>query len=110
MTVVGFYIGYFGAGSAILIFAVFAVCENVGDLRQVNALKVLCNVAGNGISVAAFIVARAVYWKQGSIMLLASIAGGYFGGKYSRKLPSKVMRAIVIVAGFSFAFYFFRKD
>jgi uncharacterized membrane protein YfcA len=43
-------------------------------------------------------------------MLLASIAGGYFGGKYSRKLPSKVMRAIVIVAGFSFAFYFFRKD
>jgi hypothetical protein len=71
---------------------------------------VLCNIAANGISVIAFIIAGAIYWKQGFIMLLSSIAGGYFGGRYSRKLPAKLMRAIVIVAGFGFAAYFFCKN
>lgn len=110
MTLVSFYIGYFGAGSAVMIFAIFSVYGIVSDLHQVNALKVLCNVVANGISVLAFIVARAIYWKQGLFMLAMAVAGGYLGGTFSRRLPSKLMRMIVIVTGLAFSIYYFRKS
>jgi hypothetical protein len=109
LTLVSFYIGYFGAGSAVMIFAIFSVYGIVGDLHQVNALKVLCNVVANGISVFAFIVARAIYWRQGLFMLAMAVAGGYLGGTFTRKLPAKLMRMIVIAAGLSFSIYYFQK-
>jgi uncharacterized membrane protein YfcA len=43
-------------------------------------------------------------------MLAMAVAGGYLGGTFSRRLPSKLMRMIVIVTGLAFSIYYFRKS
>lgn len=108
LTMVCFYIGYFGAGAGFLLFAIFSLF-GFTNFHELNALKILCNLVANGIAVATFVVAHAVYWKECLIMLLLAAAGGYFGAAYSRKLDPKILRTVVIVAGFSVSAYFFWK-
>jgi uncharacterized protein len=40
-------------------------------------------------------------------MVLAAIAGGYFGARFGRLLPRGLVRWIVIVVGFGLAAYYF---
>jgi uncharacterized membrane protein YfcA len=74
-----------------------------------NALKMLCNSVANGIAVLAFILARAVYWKEGLIMLMVATVGGYLGGAWSRKLNPRLLRMIVVVSGLCISGYYFWK-
>ncbi|MEO7143571.1 MAG: sulfite exporter TauE/SafE family protein [Bryobacteraceae bacterium] len=108
MTVVCFYIGYFGAGAGILLFALFSVF-GFTDFHESNALKILCNAVANGVAVVTFILAHAVYWKECLVMLFLAAAGGYFGAAYSRKLNPKLLRSVVIVTGLTVSAYFFWK-
>ena len=108
LAVVSFYIGYFGAGSGFLIITVLSLA-GFSDLNEINALKVLCNTAANGVAVAMFIVARAVFWNECLVMLLFAAAGGYFGGMYSRRLNQRLLRAIIIATGALLSVFYFWK-
>lgn len=109
MTAVSFYIGYFGAGAGFLIVSVLSVFSGIGSIHEMNALKVLAALTANGMAVITFIAARAIFWKEGLLMMAFAAAGGYFGAAYSRKLPAGYVRAFVILGGFAISIYFFAK-
>lgn len=106
--VVAVYGGYFGGGVGILNLAMLAAI-GMTDIHAMNALKVVLGGIINGIAVITFIVAGAVAWKQGTVMILGALLGGYFGAHYAQKLPSACIRGFVIAVGAGMTVYFFWK-
>jgi uncharacterized protein len=102
------YGGYFGGGMGIVILAMLSAA-GMADIHAMNALKSVLSSAVNGIAVIAFIVARAVYWPQGLVMIGGAIVGGYFGAHYALRLPGAWVRRFVILIGAGMTLYFFWK-
>jgi len=107
LTVVCFYIGYFGAGSGFLIITLFSFTGLKG-LNQINTLKVICTSVSNGIAVVTFIVAGAVYWSKVPYMLGAALAGGYLGASYSQRINPALLKGLIIASGLALSAYYFR--
>ena len=103
---VAIYGGYFGGGMGIVILAMLTVF-GMANIHEMNALKILLSTATNGVAVLIFVLSRAVYWKQATIMIAGAALGGYFGARYSLRLPQKVVRAFVIAVGTIVTTYFF---
>jgi uncharacterized membrane protein YfcA len=74
-----------------------------------NALKTVMGFVINGVAAVAFILARAVYWKHGIIMIAGGILGGYLGAHYAQKLPQAWIRTFVVLVGTGMTVYFFVK-
>jgi uncharacterized membrane protein YfcA len=106
--VVAVYGGYFGGGVGILNLAMLAAL-GMTDIHAMNALKVVLGGIINGIAVITFIVAHAVVWREGSVMIVGAIFGGYFGAHYAQKLPAAWVRGFVIAVGTAMSAYFFWK-
>ena len=109
LTVVCFYIGYFGAGAGFLIVSVLSVLSPAKTIHEMNAVKAVANLFANGVAVATFIFANAIYWREGLLMMVFAAAGGYLGAHYSRRLDARYVRLLVIVGGFAVSAYFFGK-
>jgi len=60
-----------------------------------------------GVFAMTFIVAGAVYWKHGIIMIVGGIAGGFLGAHYAMKLPQIWIRWFVVLVGAGMTVYFF---
>jgi uncharacterized membrane protein YfcA len=103
-----FYIGYFGAGAGFLIMSLLALF-GIQNINQINALKVVTTTLANGIAVVVFIVQRQVLWQHCLLMMITAALGGYLGGRGSRRIDQRLMRAFVIVIGFGMSAYFFWK-
>lgn len=106
---VAVYGGYFGGGMGIVMLAMLAAL-GMTDIHAMNALKSVLGFVINGIAVVTFIVARAVYWKHGVIMIVGGIAGGYLGAHYALKMPQKWIRMFVVLTGAGMTVYFFWKS
>ena len=106
--VVAVYGGYFGGGVGIMNLAMLAAL-GMTDIHAMNALKVVLAGIINAMAVITFIVAGAVAWKPGVIMIAGAIIGGYFGAHYAQKLPQAWIRAFVIAVGTGMTIYFFWK-
>jgi uncharacterized membrane protein YfcA len=106
--VVAVYGGYFGGGLGILNLAMLAAL-GMTDIHAMNGLKVVLGGIINGIAVITFVVAKAIVWKQGSVMIAGALFGGYFAAHYAQKLPAAWIRAFVIVVGIGMTAYFFWK-
>jgi uncharacterized membrane protein YfcA len=103
---VGVYGGYFGGGMGIVMLAMLAAL-GMTDIHAMNALKSVMGSVINGVAVVTFIVARAVYWRPGIVMILGAIAGGYLGAHYAQKLPQVWIRTFVVLVGAGMTVYFF---
>jgi uncharacterized membrane protein YfcA len=79
------------------------------DIHAMNALKVVLGGIINGVAVITFVVAGAVAWKQGTVMIVGALFGGYFGAHYAQKLPPALIRAFVVLVGTAMTIYFFWK-
>lgn len=106
---VAVYGGYFGGGVGIMNLAILAAL-GMTDIHAMNALKVVLGAVINGVAVVTFLVARAVYWREGLAATLGAIVGGYFAAHYAQKLPQPWIRAFVIVVGTAMSVYFFVKS
>ncbi len=104
-----FYIGYFGAGAGFLIITLLSLF-GFEDLTEINALKVVSTTMANGIAFAIFIVDRQVQWRYCLIAMFACAIGGYTSASLSRRVPQRVLRALVVVIGLSMAAWFFWKN
>ncbi|HEY6767020.1 MAG TPA: sulfite exporter TauE/SafE family protein [Candidatus Sulfotelmatobacter sp.] len=105
---VAVYGGYFGGGMGIVMLAMLATL-GMTDIHAMNALKSVLGFVINGVAVVAFIVARAVYWREGGIMIVGGIFGGYLGAHYALKLPQVWVRGFVVLVGAGMTVYFFVK-
>jgi hypothetical protein len=106
ITVVCFYIGYFGAGAGFLIITVLALF-GFEDMNHINSVKVFCTTCSNGVAVTTFIVRGYVDWKYCIPMMIAGAIGGYMAARIGRRLPQAFLRGIVVAIGLTMAAYFF---
>jgi uncharacterized membrane protein YfcA len=106
---VGVYGGYFGGGMGIVMLAMLAVL-GMTDVHAMNALKSVMGFVINGIAVVTFIAMGAIYWKQGVVMIVGGIAGGYLGAHYAMKMPQSWIRMFVVLVGAGMTVYFFWKS
>ncbi len=105
---VGVYGGYFGGGMGIVMLAMLATL-GMSDIHSMNALKTVMGSVINGVAALAFILSRAVYWKQAAVMIAGGIAGGYLGAHYAQKMSQKAVRGFVVLIGATMTVYFFAK-
>ena len=103
---VAIYGGYFGGGMGFVILAMLTMF-GMADIHEMNAFKIVLSSATNGIAVVIFIVKHAVYWPQALVMLCGAALGGYFGARFSLRLPRGWVRGFVIVVGAGMSAYFF---
>jgi uncharacterized membrane protein YfcA len=104
--VVGVYIGYFGAGSGIMILALLALL-GVTNIHAMNGLKTMLVTVGNAVALVTFIVARIIVWPQALLMLVGASIGGYGGAYFAQKMDPLHIRRVVIVVGLAMSLYFF---
>jgi uncharacterized protein len=105
---VAIYGGYFGGGMGIVMLAML-VTLGMSDIHSMNALKSVMGFVINGVAVVAFVVAKAVYWRQGIPMIVGGIVGGYVGAHYAQRVPQLWIRRLVILVGAGMTVYFFVK-
>ncbi|HWS74464.1 MAG TPA: sulfite exporter TauE/SafE family protein, partial [Quisquiliibacterium sp.] len=106
---VAVYGGYFNGGLGILLMALYTLAGE-SRLNTVNALKNLNSLVLSWLSVAAFVLAGAIAWKQGLVMMAAATAGGWFGAQWARKLPAQWVRAGVVLTGLAMSAVFFARQ
>ena len=106
---VAIYGGYFGGGMGIVMLAMLAAL-GMTDIHAMNALKSVMGFVINGVAVVTFVIAHAVYWKHGLIMIAGGILGGYLGAHYAQKVPQVWIRWFVVLVGTGMTIYFFWKS
>jgi uncharacterized membrane protein YfcA len=106
---VAIYGGYFGGGMGIVMLAMLAVL-GMTDIHAMNALKSVLGFVINGVAVITFIVAGAVYWKHGIVVIAGGMVGGYVGAHYALKMPQSWIRTFVVLVGAAMTVYFFWKS
>ena len=97
-TLTGVYGGYFGAGSGVMMMAVLGFGTDL-DLKIVNALKTLAVMAANVVATVIFLVLADLDWLAIGLLAGGSVVGGYVGSHIGRRLPSGVLRTLVVVVG-----------
>jgi uncharacterized membrane protein YfcA len=102
------YGGFFGAAIGILMLALLGLL-GVSDMRRANAFKVLLATVINGVAVVPFVIARAIAWEPAVFMSAGAVAGGYLGAGAVKRLPSIVVRRLVILIACTMTAYFFWK-
>jgi uncharacterized protein len=105
---VAVYGGYFNGGLGILLMALYTVAGET-RIHTVNALKNLNSLVLSWLSVAAFVVAGAIAWREGLLMMVAATAGGFFGARWSKRLPAQAVRTGVIATGLVMSALFFAR-
>ena len=109
LLVVAVYGGYFNGGLGILLMALYTVAGE-SRLNVVNALKNLNSLVLSWLSVGAFVVAGAIAWQPGLLMMVAATAGGFFGARWSKRLPAPWVRGGVIATGLVMTTLFFLRS
>jgi uncharacterized membrane protein YfcA len=108
LALVAIYGGYFNGGLGILLMALYAVTGE-SRINTANALKNLNSLVLSWLSVAAFVLAGAIAWRQGLLMMAAASLGGFWGARWSKRLPPQWVRAGVIGTGFVMSGLFFMR-
>ncbi len=106
MVPVAIYGGYFNGGLGIVLLALFALWGMV-DLNQMNGLKNWLSFALSVISFAIFAAGGQVVWLPAAVMSVGTVLGGYLGAPVARRLPIKVLRALIAAIGFGMTAIFF---
>jgi uncharacterized membrane protein YfcA len=100
------YGGYFGGGMGIMMLAVFTLL-GMTHIHRMNALKNVLGTLINGVAVVAFVIAGAVQWAPGVVMIAGGITGGYAGAAVARRVDPKRVRSLVVAVAWGMTLYFF---
>jgi uncharacterized membrane protein YfcA len=100
------YGGYFNGGLGILLMALYSATGE-SHIHTANALKNLNSLVLSWLSVTAFVLAGAIAWHEGILMMVAATAGGFWGARWSKRLPAQVIRWAVISLGLVMSLLFF---
>jgi uncharacterized membrane protein YfcA len=104
--VIAAYGGYFGAGMGVLMLALYLAAANL-EVHSASGLRTLCGAAINTLAVAVFAARGALDYKLGLPMLVAGIAGGYWGAHGVKRLDPKKARLGIMIYAWALTAYFF---
>jgi len=94
----GIYGGYFGAAQGVLLIGLLGVFLHE-DLQRINAAKNVLAALVNGTAAAVFVVVAEVAWEAAALIAVGSVIGGQLGASIGRRVPSPVLRALIVVVG-----------
>lgn len=100
------YGGFFNAGLGILLLA-FLALAGLSDIHAMNGLKLWISALVALVAVVRFAVSGSIDWYYGSIALVGVATGGYVAARLAHLIPTKVIRALVIVYGVVLTGFFF---
>ena len=100
------YGAYFGGGLGVIVLAVLGIFL-VDGLQRLNGLKTSMSLIINTVALVAFGLFGPVHWLSVAIVAPASLAGGYAGGRFARRLSSDALRTVVVVFGVVVAVWLF---
>jgi uncharacterized protein len=106
---VGVYGGYFGAGIGILMLASFGLL-GFKDVHEMNTVKVVLGFLLNVVAAVYFAWSGIVDWSSAGIMVIGTIAGGYFGAHFAQKIPQRVVRTLITIIGLLLSVIMFYKQ
>lgn len=106
ITLVAIYSGFFGAGAGIMMLAALAIVEG-GDFHKSNAIKNVVAFLAQVVSSVLLIAGGLVHWSEAFIVMAASVAGAYLGVLAARRVPIKIIRAVVVTVGAVLTLVFF---
>jgi hypothetical protein len=78
-------------------------------IHRMNALKNVLGALINGVAVVAFVIAGAVRWAPGVVMIAGGITGGYAGAAIARRVSPRYVRWMVMAIAWGMTTYFFVK-
>lgn len=106
--VVSLYVGFFGAGSGLLIMGLLSI-SGIESVHEINALKTVIVSISRSIAAVTFVVYGAVIWHYAIVMIIAACIGGYLTAYIARRHKPHWIRASIIPIGFVVTAYFFWK-
>ncbi len=98
--VLGVYGGYFGAAQGVLVVGLMSTVTALA-LQQINAVKNVLVTAVNAVAAGIFMLAawELIDWRVVLLIACGSLAGGFIGARYGRRLPPVVLRSVIITVG-----------
>lgn len=98
------YGGYFGAALGIMLVAGLGLI--LGEsLAKASAWKNVISALVGLVTVVAFALFGQVFWVAVAILTPATIVGGYVGARLARRMPAKVLRALIVGYGLAVGIY-----
>jgi uncharacterized membrane protein YfcA len=96
----GTYGGYFSASQGVLQIGIFGLLIRE-SLQRLNAIKNVLTTAVNGVAAAAYVVVATdrIDWAASALVAVGSIAGGYTGARFGRRLPPAILRTAIVLLG-----------
>ncbi|MBW3084339.1 hypothetical protein KEM60_00526 [Austwickia sp. TVS 96-490-7B] len=96
----GVYGGYFGAAQGIILVGLLSVLLPVG-LQSINAVKNAIVPLVNLVAAILFVILRwdQINWWAVLLIGIGSTVGGFLGSHLGRRMPTGVLRAVIIVVG-----------
>jgi uncharacterized membrane protein YfcA len=92
------YGGYFGAALGVMYVAAFALVLDE-SLNRINALKNALSACVGLVTVVFFAVFASVHWGAVLVIAPATVVGGYAGARLARRLPARVLKALIVGFG-----------
>jgi len=89
------YGGYFGAGFGIMTIAILGYSE-LTNIHELNSLKNMIALFIGTICVVYLSFLGLIEWSVIPLMMIGNVIGGWFGATYSTRLPSKLIRNVVV--------------
>ena len=102
------YGGYFGAALSVIVLAALVVIVD-DSLTRLNALKQLVSLTVNVSAAIPFLFSGLIDWKITLVMAIAALSGGAIGGAVASRVPAKLLRWIVILAGLGMSAVYFAR-
>ncbi|GLW08918.1 UPF0721 transmembrane protein [Microtetraspora sp. NBRC 13810] len=94
----GIYGGYFAAAQGVVLIGLLGSFLD-DNLQRVNAVKNVLTLIVNASAATMFVFIAPVDWHAVAVIALGTMTGGYLGARLGRKLPTGVLRGVVVVVG-----------
>jgi uncharacterized membrane protein YfcA len=92
------YGGYFGAALGVMYVAALALILDE-PMRRISALKNVLSAVVGLVTLVIFAIFANVHWGAALTLAPATILGGYAGARLARRLPSRVLRYVIVTFG-----------
>lgn len=106
LALLSIYGGFFNAGLGVLLLA-FLALAGFTDIHAMNGLKLWISTLVALVCVIRFALSGAIDWYHGSIALVGVTIGGYVAARVAKRIPTQLIRALVIVYGIGLTGWFF---
>ncbi|MEV0086810.1 sulfite exporter TauE/SafE family protein [Saccharopolyspora sp. NPDC050642] len=98
------YGGYFGGARSVILIAILVLAAT-DTMRRLNALKSWLGMIGSAVTLVVYALIAPVDWIAVLMLVPTTVLGGFIGGKLAQKLPSNLLRYLVVVIAAGVAIY-----